>query len=66
MPKAARVLATLKRDGRVGVRRSGSHRTLQKGSQVVTWAFHGTDLGGKQMAQIARQVGYSLQELRRL
>ena len=67
MPKAARVLAALKRDGWVEVRRTGSHRTLRKGSQLALWAYHdGTDLGRRHMSQIARQLGYSVDELRRL
>ncbi len=67
MPKAARVLAALKRDGWVEVRRTGSHRRLQKGNASETWAYHdGRDLGGIEMAQIARRFGYTLAELRRL
>jgi hypothetical protein len=49
------------------VRRTGSHRTLQKGDRIGLWAFHdGRDLGKVQMAQIARNFGYTLSELRRL
>jgi predicted RNA binding protein YcfA (HicA-like mRNA interferase family) len=67
MPKAAQVLAALKRDGWVEVRRRGSHRRLQKGGVVRTWAHHdGADLGAPQMAQIARTFGYTLDEVRRL
>jgi predicted RNA binding protein YcfA (HicA-like mRNA interferase family) len=67
MPKAAQVLAGLRRDGWVEVRRTGSHRTLQKGDRIGLWAFHdGRDLGNVQMAQIARNFGYTLSELRRL
>lgn len=47
MAKAARVLAALKRDGWVEVRRKGSHRWLAKGERRGTWAWHdGDDLGG--------------------
>ena len=67
MPKASRVLAALKRDGWIEVRRSGSHRRLVKGEEERTWAFHdGMDLGRVQLAQIASQFGYSAEELRRL
>jgi predicted RNA binding protein YcfA (HicA-like mRNA interferase family) len=67
MPKAARVLAALKRDGWVEVRRAGSHRRLKKGNVLESWAFHdGKDLGAVEMAQIARQFGYTLSELRKL
>ncbi|MGE0539867.1 MAG: type II toxin-antitoxin system HicA family toxin [Dehalococcoidia bacterium] len=67
MPKAARVLAGLRRDGWIEVRRTGSHRTLQKGERLVTWAYHdGWDLGNAQMNLIAKRFGYPLHELRRL
>ncbi len=67
MPKAARVLAALKRVGRVEVRRTGSHRRLEKGNLSETWAFHDSkDLGAVEMAQVARQFGYTLAELRTL
>ena len=67
MPKAAQVLAGLRRDGWVEIRRSGSHRRLKKGTVLKTWAYHdGTDLGNTQMAQIASDFGYTLDELRRL
>jgi predicted RNA binding protein YcfA (HicA-like mRNA interferase family) len=46
MPKAAQVLAALKRDGWVQIRQRGSHRRLVKGPLKRTWAFHdGMDLG---------------------
>lgn len=67
MPKASQVLAGLQRDGWQVVRQRGSHRRLQKGEILRTWAFHdGMDLGAVQMAQIARQFGYTVDELRRL
>jgi predicted RNA binding protein YcfA (HicA-like mRNA interferase family) len=67
MPKAARVLAALKRDGWTETRRSGSHRVLVKGSQQQVWAYHdGVDLGGPAMARIAKDYGYTLDELRKL
>ena len=67
MAKAARVLAALKRDGWVETRRSGSHRVLVKGNEQRIWAYHdGVDLGGPAMARIARDYGYSLDELRKL
>jgi predicted RNA binding protein YcfA (HicA-like mRNA interferase family) len=67
MPKAAQVLAALKRDGWQEMRRRGSHRTLRKGEVTRTWAFHdGMDLGRVQLTQIARHFGYTLDELRKL
>jgi predicted RNA binding protein YcfA (HicA-like mRNA interferase family) len=67
MPKAARVLAALKRDGWVEVHRKGSHRRLEKAGVRRTWGFHdGFDLGKVQMEQIARAFGYKLDDLRRL
>jgi predicted RNA binding protein YcfA (HicA-like mRNA interferase family) len=67
MAKAARVLAALKRDGWIETRRSGSHRVLVKGSRQRVWAYHdGVDVGGSAMARIARDYGYSLDELRKL
>jgi predicted RNA binding protein YcfA (HicA-like mRNA interferase family) len=67
MAKAARVLAALKRDGWVETRRSGSHRVLVKGDQRRVWAYHdGVDLGGPAMSRIARDYGYTLDELRKL
>jgi predicted RNA binding protein YcfA (HicA-like mRNA interferase family) len=76
MPKAAVVLAALKRDGWVQVRQRGSHRRLVKGPLRRTWAFHdGIALGNIQVVQVARQfrlykfrlyIGYTLDELRKL
>ncbi|HTE84417.1 MAG TPA: type II toxin-antitoxin system HicA family toxin [Dehalococcoidia bacterium] len=67
MPKASRVLAALERDGWREVRRRGSHRRLEKDGVRRTWAHHDSmDLGSVQLAQIARQFGYSLIELQAL
>jgi predicted RNA binding protein YcfA (HicA-like mRNA interferase family) len=67
MAKAARVLAGLKRDGWIEIRRSGSHRVLVKGSQRRIWAYHdGVDLGAPAMARVARDYGYTVPELRKL
>lgn len=67
MAKASRVLAALKRDGWIETRRSGSHRVLVKGDQQRIWAYHdGVDLGGPALARIARDYGYTVDELRKL
>ena len=67
MPKAAQVLAALRRDGWIEVRRSGSHRRLAKGDRRVTWAWHdGADLGKTALAIVAKEFGYTVEELRRL
>jgi predicted RNA binding protein YcfA (HicA-like mRNA interferase family) len=67
MPKASQVLAALKRDGWVEIRRSGSHRTLEKAARRVTWAHHqGEDLGNPALARLARTFGYTLDQLRGL
>jgi predicted RNA binding protein YcfA (HicA-like mRNA interferase family) len=67
MPKAARVLAALKRDGWTETRRRGSHRVLVKDDHQRIWAYHeGVDLGGPAMARIAKDYGYTLAELRKL
>jgi len=67
MPKAARVLAALKRDGWVEVRRKGSHCWLAKGDARGTWTWHdGDDLGGPAMRLVAKEFGYTVDELRRL
>jgi predicted RNA binding protein YcfA (HicA-like mRNA interferase family) len=53
MPKAAQVLAALRRDGWVQIRQRGSHRRLVKGPLKRTWAFHdGMELGIVQMTQV--------------
>lgn len=67
MPKAARVLAALKRDGWTETRRRGSHRVLVKDDRQRVWAYHeGVDLGGPAMARITKDYGYTLAELRKL
>lgn len=67
MPKAARILAALQRDGWVEVRRRGSHRLLAKGTRRAVWAWHdGSDLGGPAMGIIAKEFGYTVDDLRRL
>src|ERR1700730_13350330 len=54
MPKAARVLVALKRDGWVQIRQRGSYRPLVKGPLKRTWGFHdGMELGTVQMTQVA-------------
>ena len=61
------MLASLKRDGWIEIRRSGSHRVLVRGDQQRIWASHdGVGLGGPAMARIARDYGYTLAELRKL
>jgi len=62
MAKAARILAALKRDGWNEDRRSGSHRVLAKGDQQRIWAYH----DGPALAGIARDYGYTVDELRKL
>ena len=67
MAKSGRVLAALKKDGWIEVRRAGSHRVLVKGDQQRVWAYHdGVDLGVPAMARIARDYGYTVAELRKL
>ena len=67
MAKAARILAALKRDGWVEVRRAGSHRVLAKDDRQRIWAYHdGADLGGPALARVAKDYGYTLAELREL
>ena len=67
MAKAARILAALKRDGWVEVRRAGSHRVLVKDDRQHIWAYHdGADLGGPALARVAKDYGYTLAELREL
>ncbi|MGH3514009.1 MAG: type II toxin-antitoxin system HicA family toxin [Pseudonocardiaceae bacterium] len=39
MPKAARILAALKRDGWTETRRRGSHRVLVKDDRPRVWAY---------------------------
>jgi predicted RNA binding protein YcfA (HicA-like mRNA interferase family) len=67
MARAVRILAALKRDGWIETRRAGSHRVLVKGDQQRIWAYHdGVDLGSPAMARIARDYGYTVDELRKL
>lgn len=67
MPKAARVLAALRRDGWTESRRSGSHRVLVRGTEQRVWAYHdGVDLGNPAMSRIAKDYGYTMAELRKL
>jgi predicted RNA binding protein YcfA (HicA-like mRNA interferase family) len=67
MANAARILAALKRDGWTESRPSGSHRVLVKGDQQRVWAYHdGVDLGSPALARIARDYGYTIDELRKL
>jgi predicted RNA binding protein YcfA (HicA-like mRNA interferase family) len=67
MAKAVRILTALKRDGWIETRRSGSHRVMAKGDQQRIWAYHdGVDLGGLALARIARDYGYTVDELRKL
>ena len=67
MTKAKVVLAALKRDGWVEIRRSGSHRTLEKEGRKVSFVLHQkNDLGSPALAKLAKSFGYTLEELRRL
>jgi predicted RNA binding protein YcfA (HicA-like mRNA interferase family) len=67
MAKAARILAALKRDGWIEIRRSGSHRVLVRGDLQRIWAYHdAVALGGPALARIARDYGYTVDELRKL
>jgi len=67
VPKAARVLAALKRDGWTQVRQEGSHRQLVKSGRRATFAYHDArDLGNTQLRDIADDFGYTLDELRQL
>ncbi len=67
MPKAARVLAGLRRDGWIQIRQKGSHRRLTKDDVEASFAFHDSkDLGPTDLAHVAKQFGYTLEELREL
>ncbi len=67
MAKASRVLAALKRNGWVEARRRGSHRVLVKDDLQRIWAYHdGVYLGGPALARVAKQFGYTIDELRKL
>lgn len=60
------MLAAHKRDGWIETRRSGSHRVLAKGNRQRIWAYHdGVDLGRPAMARIAKDYGYTMEELRK-
>ena len=66
MPKVARVLAALTRDGWPETRRRRSHRVLAKDDRQRIRAYHeGVDLGGPAMARIAKDYGYTLAEPRK-
>jgi predicted RNA binding protein YcfA (HicA-like mRNA interferase family) len=61
------VRAALERDGWRLARQAGSHRVYLKGGRRAVFAFHdGQDLGGPAMAKLARQFGYTLQQLYRM
>ena len=48
-------------------RRRGSHRVLVKDDRQRIWAYHdGVDLGGPAMARVAKDYGYTLEQLRKL
>ena len=67
MARAARVYAALLRDGWVLVRQRGSHRILRKGDRTLIFAHHDRrDLGRVHLAQLARETGYTMDELRGL
>ena len=67
MPKAKQVLAGLERDGWEQVRMRGSHRFMRKHGMSATFGHHiGSGLGTLQMRQIAKDFGYTLDELRGL
>jgi predicted RNA binding protein YcfA (HicA-like mRNA interferase family) len=63
--KAARVYAALLRDGWVLTRQRGSHRMLRKHDRTLVFAHHNArELGRVQLAQLAREAGYTMDELR--
>jgi predicted RNA binding protein YcfA (HicA-like mRNA interferase family) len=67
MAKARLVRGALERDGWELVRQVGSHRRYQKGGRAAVFAFHDReDIGGPMMARIAKQFGYTLEQLRRM
>lgn len=62
--KASRVLAALKRIGWHELRVKGSHRTLERGGQEYTFAFHaGEEIGPRMLAKIAAHTGLSPEDL---
>jgi predicted RNA binding protein YcfA (HicA-like mRNA interferase family) len=65
--KARQVRAALERDGWRLIRQAGSHRLYRKGERTAVFAFHDReDLGGPMMARIAKEFGYTLEQLRRM
>jgi predicted RNA binding protein YcfA (HicA-like mRNA interferase family) len=65
--KARQIRAALERDGWRLIRQAGSHRLYRKGERTAVFAFHDReDLGGPMMARIAKEFGYTLEELRRM
>ena len=63
--KAARVYAALLRDGWVLTRQRGSHRMLRKDERTLVFAHHDArELGRVQLSQLAREAGYTMDELR--
>ena len=67
MAKARQVRAALERDGWELVRQVGSHRLYRKGDRTSLLAFHDReDIGGPMMARVAKQFGYTLEQLRRM
>jgi predicted RNA binding protein YcfA (HicA-like mRNA interferase family) len=63
--KAARVYAALLRDGWKLTRQRGSHRLLRKDDRTLVFAHHDVrELGRVQLAQLAREAGYTMNELR--
>jgi predicted RNA binding protein YcfA (HicA-like mRNA interferase family) len=65
--KARRVLAALLRDGWVVEHQVGSHRKLRKNGVQGVFFFHDKeDLGSPALARVAREFGYTVDELRRM
>jgi len=65
--KARAVLRALLRDGWQIKRESSLHKILVKGSRQMTFAFHDKeDLGAPAMRAVAKEFGYSIEELRKL
>ena len=63
--KASRVYAALLRDGWVLTRQRGSHRMLRKDERMLVFAHHhARELGRVQLSQLAREAGYTMDELR--
>jgi predicted RNA binding protein YcfA (HicA-like mRNA interferase family) len=54
----------LLRDGWVLTRQRGSHRMLPKDERTPAFAHHDAhELGGVQLAQLARDAGYTMDEI---